>query len=116
MDPNQTFLEMIAAMKAGDHETARKLALALKDRFANGEPYPYQYSPDAMHSYIASVLRRTAGFGPEPPFSLVCQDCDAGDAIETEEQAIEEGWTEIEPAYDLPQANYCGICPDCRDA
>jgi hypothetical protein len=114
MDPNQTYLAMFDAMKAGDFDTARELALALKDWFAKGGFYPYQYTPEAMHAYIASVLRRTAGHGPEPVFSLVCQYCDAGDGIETEEQAITEGWSEIEPAFALPQANYCGTCPDCR--
>jgi hypothetical protein len=68
-----------------------------------------------MHAYIASVLRRTSGHGPEPVFTLVCRHCDAGEHIETEEQAIGEGWSEIEPAYALPQANYCGLCPDCRE-
>jgi hypothetical protein len=115
MDPNQTFLDMFEAMKAGEFETARELALALKRWFANGGCYPHQFTPEAMHAYMASVLRRTAGHGPEPVFTLICCDCDAGDGIETEEQAITEGWSEIEPAFALPQANYCGRCPDCRD-
>lgn len=51
---------------------------------------------------------------PEPVFTLVCCECDAGMDILTEEQAIAEGWTGIEPAPHLPQANYCGLCPDCR--
>lgn len=114
MDPNQTYLDMFEAMKAGDFETARELALALKDWFAKLGFYPYQFTPQAMHAYIASVLRRTAGHGQEPPFTLVCQYCDAGEDIQTEEQAIEAGWSEIEPALALPQANYCGLCPDCR--
>ena len=115
MDPNQTYLNMFEAMKARDHETARELALSLKDWFTRGGFYPYQFTPEAMHAYIASVLRRTAGHGPEPVFSLVCCNCDAGQGIETEEQAIAEGWSEIEPAFALPQANYCGVCPDCRE-
>jgi hypothetical protein len=59
MDPNQTYLDMFAAMRDGDHETARELALALKDWFARGGFYPYQYTQVAMDAYIASVLRRT---------------------------------------------------------
>ncbi|MDB5346022.1 MAG: hypothetical protein JWP89_4399 [Schlesneria sp.] len=114
MDPNQTFLDMFAAMKDKDFETARELALALKGWFANGGFYPHQYTPEAMHCYIASVLRRTFGHGPDPVFSLVCRYCDAGEGIATEEDAIGEGWSEIEPAFALPQANYCGVCPDCR--
>jgi hypothetical protein len=60
MDPNRTFQDMFHAMRDGDHETARELALALKRWFETGGFYPYQYTPEAMHAYIASVLRRTA--------------------------------------------------------
>ncbi len=112
MDPNQTFLDMFEAMKANDFETARELALALKDWFAKGGFYPHQFTPQAMHAYLASVLRRTAGHGPV--FSLVCRHCDAGGGIAGEEQAIGEGWSEIEPAFALPNANFCGLCPDCQ--
>lgn len=114
MDPNQAYLDMFEAMKSQDFETARELALALKDWFAKGGFYPHQYTPEAMHAYIASVLLRTTGHGPEPVFSLVCRHCDAGGEIETEEQAIGEGWSEIEPAYALTSANFCGLCPDCK--
>jgi hypothetical protein len=57
MDPNQTFLDMFAAMKSGDFATARELALGLKEWFAKGGFYPHQYTPEAMHAYTASVLR-----------------------------------------------------------
>lgn len=115
MDPNQTFLDMFEAMKNKEFETALELALALKNWFAKGGFYPHQYTPQAMHAYIASVLRRTTAYGPEPVFSLVCQHCDAGEGVDSEEQAIAEGWSEIEPAFALPQANFCGLCPDCRE-
>ena len=59
MDPNRTFLDMFAAMRDGDHATARGLALALSDWFAKGGFYPYQFTPEAMHAYIFNVLRRT---------------------------------------------------------
>jgi hypothetical protein len=36
--------------------------------------------------------------------------------FESFEQAIAAGWTDIEFAPDLPMANYCGLCPDCRQA
>lgn len=114
MDPNQCFLDMFNAMKSGDCETARELARALKQWFRRGGFYPYQYTPEAMHAYIASVLRRTSGHGPDPVFSLTCIHCDDGTGFESEGQAMDAGWTEIEPAYALPQANYCGLCPDCR--
>lgn len=114
MDPNQTYLDMFEAMKSGDLETARERALALKAWFAKGGFYPHQLTPQAMHAYIVSVLRRTTGHGEAIPFSLTCFYCDAGMDIESEEAAIEQGWIEIEPALALAEANYRGVCPDCR--
>lgn len=65
MDPNQTYLDMFHAMRDGDHEKARELPLALKEWFARGGFYPYQYTPEAMNAYIADVLRRTAYLSQE---------------------------------------------------
>lgn len=59
MDPNQTYLDMSNAMRAGDHDTARHLALALKYWFAWGGFYPLQYPPPAINADIADVLSRT---------------------------------------------------------
>jgi hypothetical protein len=114
MDPYQTYLDMFAAMKEQELETARELALALKAWFARGGFYPHQVTPEAMHAYLASVLRRTAGHGEDVPFSLTCRYCDAGMEIATEEEAIAKGWSEIATALALAEANYCGLCPDCR--
>ena len=47
------------------------------------------------------------------PFSLVCSECDAGTNIVSHDQAIAEGWTEIDYAPDLPMANFIGLCPEC---
>lgn len=115
MDPKQTFLGMIQAMRDEDHATARELAFVLKCWFARGGFCPGTYSPEAIHIYIESVLRRTSeDRKPEPPFRLVCYECDLGEATTSEEEAMEEGWTEIEFARHLPQANFIGMCPDCR--
>jgi hypothetical protein len=57
--------------------------------------------------------------GKVPPgvvFSLVCERCDAGMDIETYEQAMDEGWTDISYEPDLSSANFIGLCPDCRRA
>lgn len=51
---------------------------------------------------------------PDVIFSLVCETCDAGTGIETYEQAVKEGWTDITYAPDLPMANFVGLCPQCR--
>jgi hypothetical protein len=49
------------------------------------------------------------------PFSLVCSECDAGTNIQSHDQAIAEGWADIDYAPDLPMANFIGVCPDCRE-
>ena len=48
------------------------------------------------------------------PFTLVCERCDAGMEIASYDQALAEGWTEIEFAPDCPQANFVGLCPACQ--
>jgi hypothetical protein len=49
------------------------------------------------------------------PFTLVCQECDAGMDIQSHEHALAEGWTDIDYAPDVPMANYVGLCPDCQE-
>ena len=116
MDPYQTFLDMFAAMKASDFERAREMAVALNNWFSNGGIHPHQFTSEAVNAYIASVLRRTTSSQtPEPPFSLTCWYCDAGQGIASEEAAMDEGWIEIEPAPQLLQANFLGVCPACRE-
>ncbi|MBX3412385.1 MAG: hypothetical protein KF708_06840 [Pirellulales bacterium] len=53
---------------------------------------------------------------PEMPFSLVCESCDAGMELCSQSQAEAAGWTDIQPAPDLPMANYLGRCPECQRA
>jgi hypothetical protein len=60
MDPNQTYFEMCEAMREGDYETARALALALKRWLASGGFYPGQLTPDSINAYLATILSRTA--------------------------------------------------------
>ena len=50
----------------------------------------------------------------KPVFSLTCWECDAGLGIASAEEAIAEGWSEIESSPELLEANFCGLCPDCR--
>lgn len=47
-------------------------------------------------------------------FSLCCTGCDAGGDIETPEQAIAQGWSDIDEDFDGRSWNYLGTCPDCR--
>lgn len=48
------------------------------------------------------------------PFSLVCLTCDLGAGIDSYEEALAGGWTDICYAPDLPMANFLGLCPECR--
>lgn len=61
MDPTQCYLEMYEAMRHGDLATARERALALKSWLDRGGFYPPNYSSTEVRSYLANVLRRTAG-------------------------------------------------------
>lgn len=117
MDPQQTYIDMLAAMQANDHETARELALALKEWLARGGFRPHQVTTETMDASIATALRQATRLvenNTGDPFSLICTYCDAGMEIATEQEAIAQGWTGIEHAPDLPNANYLGICPDCK--
>ena len=69
MDPTTAYLEMFAAMKNKDLETAREHALGLREWLGRGGFYPPRYSRVEVDAYLANVLRRTAhlgGKGPRP--------------------------------------------------
>ena len=111
MDPNQTYSELLEAIRTQDHETARELATALRQWLLKGGFYPAQYSFDAVNHTVAVVLDSVEG---KLPFSLTCWYCDAGQGILSKAEAQAEGWIEIEPAPQLLQANFLGVCPECR--
>lgn len=46
-------------------------------------------------------------------FSLVCENCDAGNDMLNEVDARAAGWTQIDYAPGLPMANFVGLCPHC---
>jgi len=48
-------------------------------------------------------------------FSLCCTGCDVGEGIATPEQAIAEGWSDIEEDFVGNSWNYLGTCPVCRE-
>lgn len=47
------------------------------------------------------------------PFVVACYECDC-DSPDSYEQAIAEGWTEIEYAPDGFSSNFYGYCPEHR--
>ena len=64
MDPTACYLDMYTAMKRKDFETARELALALKQWLDRGGFYPPNYTETEVKGYPTSVLRRTAHVEP----------------------------------------------------
>lgn len=48
------------------------------------------------------------------PFSLECWQCDAGNAPDTLEEAISQGWRNIQ-RDDNDSWNFLGTCPSCED-
>ena len=116
MDPTACYHEMICSMNKGHYDDARASAHSLKAWLDSGGFYPKEENILEVQGHLARVLRiTTPGALPEPKvFVLTCADCDNGGQIHSEAQAIEEGWTRIQPQPDLPQANYLGICPYCR--
>lgn len=107
---------MIRSMQEGDFETVRVNALNLKRWLDRGGFYPQEDDMLEVQGHLARVLRiTTPGAPPEPRvFVLLCADCDYGDGITSETEAIEQGWTGIQPAPDLPMANFVGTCPYCQ--
>jgi len=47
------------------------------------------------------------------PFSLTCTECDAGENVDTFQQAKLEGWLELMHTGDLGNAWFMGLCPQC---
>ncbi len=115
MDPHQTYRDLLDALECGDAETARDLALALQRWLARGGFSPASLTPEAMTSAIAAALSPSGPMGiPATAFTLICSECDAGGEIVSEAETIDAGWSQIRPAADLLQANFLGLCPDCR--
>ena len=47
------------------------------------------------------------------PFSLSCTECDC-DSPDSYEEALSDGWTQIEYYPEGSSENFLGLCPDCR--
>jgi hypothetical protein len=60
-----------------------------------------------------NVMTLPADLPPDVPFSLTCEQCDAGMEIGSYEEAVAAGWTDIEYAPDYLMANFVGLCPGC---
>ena len=49
----------------------------------------------------------------DTPFVLLCVECDAGDGIDTKEQAAALGWTDLHEHDGMPWT-WIGFCPACK--
>lgn len=47
------------------------------------------------------------------PFSLQCEECDAGMDVKSRRSATARGWTSIRKDDGISY-NFVGLCPDCR--
>jgi len=50
----------------------------------------------------------------EVPFSLACMDCDDGQHIGSEKDAIKAGWSDISFEPDGMWWSHVGLCPTCK--
>lgn len=54
-------------------------------------------------------------YSVDAPFLLVCRECGAEANDESHDQAMVEGWTEIDYSPHMLAANFIGLCPECRE-
>lgn len=116
MDPNACYLIILDAIAVHDYAKAREYALILKHWLEAGGFYPQGHDVAVIVGTLGQVLRPACSASAlRFPFSrLACRYCDAGQDIESLEQAIDEGWIKIDPEVDLPHITHVGLCPDCR--
>lgn len=116
MDPTTCYLTIVEALAAHDYARARECALILKASLESGGFYPKGFEVNHILDTLGRAMRPVCR--PSAlrfPFSsIVCTSCDAGQNIESLEQAIKEGWTQIDPEVDLLNATHIGLCPECR--
>ena len=115
MDPTTCYQSMIAAKKCGDYATAREYALILQAWLDRGGFYPRGIDRTKIDEQLRKLLRPACVpqtlctvFG-----QLACIICDAGDEIDTVDDAILKGWTKIQPVDDF-SGRHLGLCPECR--
>lgn len=61
----------------------------------------------------STIGRRREILDSEPPFSLSCYQCDAGDDVVSKDQALVLGWHGVQRDTTGLGWNDLGWCPDC---
>lgn len=131
MDPQATWKQLIAAFIAHDWDLVLESADALQS-WLDGNGFPPETVPDyrmgcdwnrtvvnAVCEYAGnlalSVLDAENGIPVGVPFSLSCRECDAC-GPESYQDALAEGWREIEFAPNAVAENFFGDCPEHADS
>jgi hypothetical protein len=116
MDPTTYYITILEAIREHDYQRAREYALILRGWLESGGFYPRDFAANNILETLGRLLRPACN--PSSlrfSFSgLVCIHCDAGADIDSLEEAIDQGWTKIDPEVDVPNAPHCGLCPACR--
>ena len=129
MDPQETWLRLLAASVNNDWEEAEELANALLTWLEKGGFPPEVLGPKELgvefnaalvHAACSFILRRADSVLAEGScmpqagsFSLICRYCSkerSGAAVDV----IAEGWMGIEYVPGSISENLWGICPSCR--
>ncbi|MEZ6129184.1 MAG: hypothetical protein R3C59_10920 [Planctomycetaceae bacterium] len=118
MDPTRCYQHILDALRTKDDAEARRAASALRDWLETGGCFPEGQNPVCVEFLLNRLLQPACAANVDqfPFLSITCYDCDAGQHIASIEQALIEGWTEIEADEKLRVTSHLGICPECRRA
>lgn len=118
MDPTTCYRNILDAIRSHHYQRAREYALILQNWLSSGGFPPQGYDFGEVTATLGRILRPACNASALrfPFVSITCAYCDAGQDIESLEQAIDEGWTRIDPEVDIPTATHIGVCHQCRCA
>ena len=127
MDPQATWQELLDAWREHDWQRMQDASEALLDWLKRGGFPPEVFPTSGMGSewnqtmvrsactYMVDLARRVMADPNSIPagvtFSLSCYECDV-ESPATYDEAIREGWTEIEFRPECCAENFLGACPE----
>ena len=109
-------MTILEAIHEYDYQRAREYALILKGWLEYGGFYPRGFEVNDILDTLGRLLRPAC----QPsalrfPFrGIACIHCDAGSDIDSLQEAIDQGWTRIDPEVDNAHITHSGLCPECR--
>lgn len=116
MDPTTCYQTILGYIETHDYSEARAYALTLQNWLSNRGFYPDGYVPACVDAILTQILKPACSPDAIRTLfrSLACFDFDAGQEIASLKQAIDEGWTEIQPDEKILVATHLGTCLICR--